>query len=234
MKLPRLLVFLLLCLRPLSGQESSAASPPSQAVIAKLQEAQELQQKQKYTDALSKLDEIEELDPNLPDIHNMRGAIYLTPQLRDFEKAAAFFDKAEALRPGELAPKFNKAELLFVKHDYAASQAAFEKLLTEFPKLPLQVRHLVIFKRLVCEVKQDQIEAAEKTLKENFTFMDDTPAYYFGKASIAFQKKDEAQAKDWLNRANGIFKPAESSAYLDTLMEVRWVPNIGLPPVETK
>ena len=49
---------------------------------------------------------------------------------------------------------------------------------------------------------------------------------------MAFQKKDEATAKDWMTRAAGIFKEQVNSAYLDTLMEVRWVPNIGLPLTE--
>ena len=62
--------------------------------------------------------------------------------------------------------------------------------------------------------------------------MDDTPAYYFSHAAMAFQKKDEAAAKDWMTRAAGIFKKEENSAYIDTLMEVRWVPNIGLPQTE--
>jgi len=200
----------------------------------KIQEAQELQGRQRYVDALAKLDEAEELAPNLPDIYNMRGSIYLAPSLRDYTKAGEMFDKAEAMQPGQLAPRFNKAELLFVQHDWAAAGAAFHKILNDFPKTPMPVRHLIIFKRLICEVKQDQLDIAEKTLKDTFTFMDDTPAYYYSKAAIAFQKKDEAAAKDWLSRAEGIFKPVEISAYMDSFMEVRWLPNIGLPPMEKK
>ena len=209
-----------------------AAGKISPDAMRKLQEAQDLQQRQRFVDALTKLDELEATDPGLPDIYNMRGSIYLAPSLRDFDKATEMFDKAEALQPNSLAPRFNKAELLFVKHDWAAAGAAFQKLLADFPKIPMQVRHLAIYKRLVCEVKQDQILVAEKTLKDNFTFMDDTPAYYFSHAAMAFQKKDEAAAKDWMTRAAGIFKKEENSAYIDTLMEVRWVPNIGLPQTE--
>lgn len=211
------------------GQESPALSA---LTVQKFTEIQELQQRQRYTDALAKLDELEAESPELVDIYNMRGAIYLTPALRDFTKATEMFDKAEKMQPGSLPPRFNKAELLFIKHDWAAAAVAFQKLLEDFPKLALQVRHLVIYKRLVCEAKQDQIDTAQKTLKDNFTFMDDTPAYYMAHAAIAFQEKKEDQAKDWIKRAAGIFKTAENSAYMDTLMEARWVPNIGLPPIE--
>ena len=209
-----------------------ATKPMSPEVMKKLQEAQELQQRQRFVDAMAKLDELEVIAPELPDLYNMRGSIYLSPSLRDFAKASEMFDKAETMQPDALAPRFNKAELLFVKHDWPGAGAAFQKLLADFPKIPMQVRHLVIYKRLVCEVKQDQKLVAEKTLRDSFTFMDDTPAYYYGHAAMAFQKKDEAAAKDWMTRAAGIFKEQENSAYVDTLMEVRWVPNIGLPSVE--
>lgn len=214
---------------PAGGQEAPALSA---LTVQKFTEIQELQQRHRYVDAMAKLDELEAESPDLVDIYNMRGSIYLTPALRDFAKATEMFDKAEKMQPGSLPPRFNKAELLFVKHDWAGAQAAFQKLLEDFPKLPLQVRHLVLYKRLVCEVKQDQIEAASKTLKDHFTFMDDTPAYYMSHAAIAFQQKKESEAKDWIKRADGIFKTSENSAYMDTLMEARWVPNIGLPAVQ--
>lgn len=213
----------------LHGQESPALSA---LTVQKFTEIQELQQRHRYVDALAKLDELEAESPDLVEIYNMRGAIYLTPALRDFAKATEMFDKAEKMQPGSLPPRFNKAELLFIKHDWASAGAAFQKLLEDFPKLPLQVRHLVIYKRLVCEARQDQIETAQKTLKDNFTFMDDTPAYYMGHAAIAFQQKKDEEAKDWIKRAAGIFKTGDNSSYMDTLMEARWVPNIGLPPTE--
>lgn len=202
------------------------------AAMQKLQEVQELQQKQRFYDALEKLDELDAMTPNLPDVYNMRGSIYLSPTLRDFAKADEMFAKAETLQPNSLPPRFNRAELLFVKHDWAASAAAFEKLLVDFPKTPMAVRHLVLFKLVVCAIKLDQTDVAQKRLKESFTFMDDTPAYYFANAALSFHKKNESEAKDWMLRANGIFKEAENSAYVDTLMEARWVPNIDLP--ETK
>lgn len=212
----------------------AADKGPSPEIIAKLNEAQDLQRRQRFVDALAKLDEIEAVAPKLADIYNMRGSIYLSPNLRDFAKAEEQFDKAAALQRGDLAPLFNKSELLYVKHEWPAAQAAFQKLLNDFPKLPTPIRHLVLFKRLVCEAKQNQLDAAEKTLKENFTFMDDTPAYYYSKAAIAYQKNDQKEANDWIGRAESIFNAVERSAYVDTLMEARWVPNIALPPIEKK
>lgn len=219
--------FILMLAGALSAQER-----PSPEVMKKLQEAYELQQEQRYADALAKLDEVEAAAPNSPELHNMRGALYLTPALRDFNKAQTLLDKALALQPDSIAPRFNHCELLFVKHEWAPAKAAFQKVLDDFPKLQLPIRHLTLYKRLICEVKLDQIAAAEKTLKDHFTFMDDTPAYYYGQAAIAFGKKDEKAAREWLVRAEGIYKKDAMSAYVDALMEARWITNITLPPAD--
>jgi tetratricopeptide (TPR) repeat protein len=231
MKIPTFALFaLLLVLSSCAFAQQMPAIP--QEAMEKLREAQELQQKQRFYDALEKLDELDVLVPNMPDVYNMRGSIYLSPSLRDFAKADEMFAKAESLQPDSLPPRFNRAELLFVKHDWAGAAAGFEKLLVDFPKTPMTVRHLVLFKLVVCSIKLGQLEAAEKRLKESFTFMDDTPAYYYANAALSFEKKKESEAKDWLLRANGIFKEGENSAYVDTMMEARWVPNIGLPAIK--
>ncbi len=211
-------------------QEQGKTFPPE--VIQKFQEAQELQGRQRFVDALAKIDEIEALAPELPDLYNMRGAIYMSPSLRDFDKAKEQLEKAATLSKNALPSQFNLAELLFVKHDWPASEQAFNKILEANPKLPMVVRHLVLYKKLISEAKQDKLEAAEKTLKENFTFMDDTPAYYFGHAAIEFQKKNQTAAQEWMVKGQGVFKPEALTPYMDSLMEVRWVPNIGLPPAE--
>lgn len=227
-----LLALLSLC-SPLQAQEPAAGTPSPEA-IAKIQEAQELSRRDRFVDALAKLDEAEALSPNIAQIFNLRGSIYLSRPLRDFALATEMFDKAEALLPGTIVVAFNRAEVLFVKHDWPAAQKAFQKLLDDFQKVPAPTRHIILFKRLVAEVKQDQIETAEKTLKDSFTFMDDTPAYYYAKAALAFQAKDESKAKEWMAKAGTIFKAEEIAPYVDSLTEARWIPDISMPLLETK
>lgn len=215
-----------LCLASLS----LVGAPPPDPAMQLLLEAQDLKNQGRYTDALAKLDEVEALAPDSPHVPNLRGAIYLAPPLRDLDKAVALFEEAAARSPADLSPKFHRAEVEFVRHDWTAAHARLRQLLADFPKTPLAIRHMILFKCLVCEVKLDRMAEAEKTLKESFTFMDDTPAYYYAQAAIAFARKDEGKAKDWLARANGIFKPAERSPYEDSLMEARWLTSLALPP----
>ncbi len=216
--------------KPAKEEDKAMQETKNPAIQKLLGEAQDLQARHRYFDALAKLDEAEKLDPKDPNIPNIRGAIYLVPAVRDFEKAKVEFEKALALQPEALAPQFNLGELLFVKHDFAKAEAAFAALIKTYPKVQMQVRHLIAFKLLICQARQDKIDVANTTLKDNFTFMDDTPAYYFSKAALAYQSKKEGEAKEWLEKANIIFKTGENAPYLDSLMEVRWVPNILLPP----
>jgi tetratricopeptide (TPR) repeat protein len=211
---------------------SLAGAPlPEPEVLQMLLQAQEMKQQGRFTDALAKLDEVEAVAPQHPQLSNLRGTLYLTPGLRDLDRAARLFDEAVARNPGEFSSRFHRAEVEYVRQDWAAAHARLQQLLVEFPKLPQPIRHMVLFKRLVCEVKLERLPAAEQTLKDSFTFMDDTPAYYYSQATLAFARRDEVKAKDWLTRAGGIFKPAERSPYEDCLMEARWLPSLALPPV---
>jgi Flp pilus assembly protein TadD len=189
-----------------------------------------LQARHQYVDALLKLEELEKTYPDSADLYNIRGSILLSPSIRDFAAAEKAFQKAESLQPGGLAPMFNLGEVFFVKHDWAEAKRRFEKVRDAFPAANLAVRHLVMFKLVLCELKLEQVAAAEAIIASQFTFMDDTPAYYLSKAAVAFQKKDEAAANEWVDKARAIFGENQTVSYVDSLMEARWVVNIGLPP----
>jgi tetratricopeptide (TPR) repeat protein len=158
-------------------------------------------------------------------VSNVRGSIYTAPPLRDYAKARECFETAEKLVPGAFEPKFNKTELLFVEHKYAEAEAAFAKLLADFLKLREEIRHLIQFKIIVCQLKQGKVAEAKKNSGE-FTFMDDTPAYYYSKAAFAFQAPDADEARKWVAKATKIFKRQDNAVYLDTLMESGWLASI--------
>lgn len=210
---------------------SAPAQDKNAELAARLAEVRELQGRQRFVDALLKLDEIEAAFPGSSDVHSLRGSIQLAPAIRDFAKAETSFNKAAELAKDQLAPSFNLAELSFVRHDWTEARKRFEALVKEHPKMPMQIRHLAYFKILICQLKTGDAAAAEQTLKDNFTFMDDTPAYYFSKAALAFHKEEKSEAQSWLAKAASLFGDKPSMSYMDSLIEARWVPHIGLPPV---
>jgi Tfp pilus assembly protein PilF len=227
-----LLLAAALCLTARAQTPAPAAAPaPDPKLVAIIQEVQKLMASQHPAEALQKLDEAAAIAPNNPLIHNIRGSIYTSPPLRDFAKALESFQAAEKLAPEAFEPKFNMTELLYVQGKYAEAEATFEKLMTKFPKLREDVRHLIQFKIVVCRLKQNKLDEATKGMGA-FSFMDDTPAYYFSKAAFGFQKDDKAAAAEWVSKAQRIFKEKENAVYLDTLMEAHWLPSLNV--TETK
>lgn len=206
----------------------AARSLISDEVKKILLEAREMRVHHRYTDALAKLDEAEKLAPNLSDIYALRGDIHLAPRRRDFDLALPQFQKAAELAPQSPLPKFNLAEFYFVKHDFPTALQSFTKLTTDFPKLPMVIRHLVHYKRALCELKLGHRKNAEQIVADNFTFMDDTPAYYFSKAALAFDLGDTAKAGEWVQRGVAAFKGPACEPYYDAFKELRWVPDMEL------
>ena len=200
--------------------------PNDEKLRTLLTEVQQLQGKHRFYDALQKLTDAEAIAPKNPMIFNIRGSI-LTG-MRDFEKAKVEFEKAHELTPDSFEPEFNLAELFYVDEKYDKAEEAFAKLIEKHIKLREDVRHLTIFKIIVCELKQNKLAEAEKNAK-TFTFMDDTPAYYFTKAAFAFQKNDSRGASEWLEKAGTIFKQGQNPVYVDSLMEAKWIPSLTVP-----
>ncbi len=193
-----------------------------------LLEARDMRIQHRYSDALEKLDAVEKLAPNLADIYALRGDIYLAPRRRDFDLALPQFQKAAELEPQSPLPKFNLAEYYFVKHEFDTALQAFTKLTADFPKLPMVIRHLVHYKRALCELKLGHRKAAEQIIADSFTFMDDTPAYYFSKSALAFEAGDTAKANEWVQRGVAVFKGPSCEPYYDAFKELRWVPDMDL------
>jgi tetratricopeptide (TPR) repeat protein len=226
---PRILLLSLISAGIAMAQSTQPAVPEKFREL--IMEVQQLQSQKQYTDALEKLHQAEAILPNSPVIDNARGSIYTA--MRDFDKAQEYFNKVKVQNPDSFEPKFNLTELDYVRGKYAEAEAGFSDLLKQHPKIRQEVRHLVQFKVLVCQLKQDKINEAEATMKA-FTFMDDTPAYYFAKASFAFQKNLKQEAQDWLSKAGAIFKLPDNAAYLDSLMEAHWIESIEVPAADNK
>ncbi len=216
---------------PKAADIAAAKSPLSDEVKKLLLEARDMRIQQRYTDALNKLDEAEKLNPNAADIYALRGDIYLAPRRRDFDLALPQFEKAAQLMPESPLPKFNLAEFHFVKHDFDTALKRFSQMITDYPKLPMAIRHLIHYKRALCELKLGHRPAADQIIADNFTFMDDTPAYYFCKSAIAFDTGDTDKGNEWIKRAVAVFKAQKCEPYYDAFKELRWVPDLdfGMP-----
>ena len=205
--------------------DTQLSEADQQKLIKIFQDVQEMRKQNRFTDAVARLDEAEKISPKNGLIFTMRGDVFLAPRRRDFDLAKEQFLKAKELDPQNAGPAFNLAELEFARHDFPTA-AAFRKLVADFPKLPQVIRHLAISRIVICEARQKKFDEAEKLIKEHFTFMDDTPAYYMSNAAISFSKKDEKMAQEWMLRATSIFKEQQIGPYIDAFKEMRWLPDV--------
>ena len=230
MRLIPTFLFLTLGMASAWAQAPKPAGQPqaSDEVKKLLMEARDMRVQQRFTDALEKLEAAQKLAPNLADIYALRGDIYLAPRRRDFTLALPEFQKAAELQPDSPLPKFNLAEYYFVKHEFETALQSFTKLTSDYPKLPMVIRHLVHYKRALCELKLGHRSAAEQIVADNFTFMDDTPAYYFSKSALAFDLGDTNKANEWIKRGVAVFKRPNCEPYYDAFKELRWVPDMDL------
>jgi tetratricopeptide (TPR) repeat protein len=220
---------LLCCLLTAPALLAADTNSEGEKINVLLAEAQSLQGRKRYIDAFAKLDEAEKLDPKRAEIYNIRGAIHLAQQVRDVKLAREQFEKARDLQPDAMPPYFNLAEVEFVRRDWPGVEVAFKDLLKRFPKLQQGIHHLVLFKVFIATVKQDKVADAEKFLAEHYTFMDDTPAYYFAKAVLAKHAKRDQEGNDWLTKGQLIFKGDASHAYVDSLMEAGFIDTLQAP-----
>ncbi len=193
------------------------------AVMPLLQEAQSLQNRKRYVDALFKLDEAHRLAPNDPHVYNMRGAVYLALPLRDEAIARELFLKARDLMPDVLPPYFNLAEVDFVMNHWEAAEKGFREVLVRFPKTEAGVRHLIVFKQIICLAKLDKVDDAQRLADQTFTLLDDTPAYYFARAVIARHRGLQQESNDFLTKAQVIYKPAATTTYIDSMTEAGYI-----------
>lgn len=233
---PFVFLFVLGLASPGLSQNASAGAKVPEAARTLLLEAREMRIKHRYSEALDKLAQAEKLAPNLADIYALRGDIYLAPRRRDFALALPQFQKAAALQPQSPLPRFNLAEYYFVKHEFDTALDALTKLDVAFPKLPEMIRHLVRYKQMLCQLKLGHRDEAEQIVAKNFKEDDNTPAFYFANAGLAFAAGDAAKANDWVKRGVSIFKGAVCEPFYDSFKELRWVPDVDfggkveLPP----
>ena len=121
--------------------------------------------------------------------------------------------------------KFNITELDFVEHKFEDAEKNFQKLVADSPKMNIGTRRLIEFKILISQLAQDKYKEAN-AMQATFNYLEDTPAFYFGNAAIAFDKEDEDDARSWIRSAERIYTPQEVSVYVDSFIEMGWIDNL--------
>lgn len=184
-------------------------------------EAQRLFSTMRVFETLDALHEAEKIFSNSVELHNLRGSCYV--EMRIFDKAEASFKRALEISPKNASVMFNVAECMFVSRQWQASHDKFLELLKMMPANATEMSRLIEFKVLLCKKKLG-LENEAMILADKYDYQDDSPYYYYAKAVQAFDKKELAEAEQWMARAARIFRdPKILNPWQDTMMEYGYI-----------
>jgi tetratricopeptide (TPR) repeat protein len=186
-----------------------------------LGEANRLFQQKRIFECIDVLSKASAIFPDSPELHNMRGSCYV--ELRNFDKALQEYEKAAALSKDNPSIQFNIGEVYFVTKQWQKSYDVFAGVLKQLPEAAASMARLVEFKQLLCLIRLDRAQEAA-VLAEKYDYMDDSPFHYFANAALAYEKKDELKAEEWMAMASRIFNnPAILSSWQDTMIEFGYI-----------
>ena len=174
-----------------------------------------------YDQALKELDAIDARQPDLAESQNLRGVI-LMRQLQ-YDQAEAALQKALATDPKFWNARFNLAEIPFLKKNWPEARDRFQKLLSSnAADLAGDAAELIQYKILLTYLLEGNQNMVDSILAK-FKLSPETPAVPYTNAAIAFQHKNEDEARDWIATAQKDFSPQSNKLFAESLYEVGWM-----------
>ena len=174
-----------------------------------------------YPQALKELDAIDARQPNLVESRNLRGVILM--RQADYDQAEISFEKALAIDPKFWNARFNRAEIPFLRKDWAEARKRFEDLLQgNAAELQGEATQLIQYKILLTyllEGKENMVDSILATLE----LSSKTPAAHYAQAAVSLAHKNEKGAKEWVTKAENSFSPALNKLFAESLYEVGWL-----------
>lgn len=210
-----------------SGDRSSAEQPAESKPAQKKQldlspeymrlvgESALLFQQEKFEESIERLNRADAIQINTPIALNMRGAI--ATETGHYDEARDYFKKALIDFPDYFAPNFNLGEILFLEKRYAEAREHFQKMLDKTPD-----NELLQYKIFLSYLLEGDSDAARKA-KEAIKFPSDTPAYYFANAAWEFNRKNDQDARTWIDSSLRIFGDQANLFFLRSLKDIGFV-----------
>ena len=175
----------------------------------------------KFPEALKQLDAIDARQPNLAASKNLRGVILM--RQGNYDQAEAALTEAARIDPKFWNARFNLAEIPFLKKDWAEARKRFEQLLsTGQSDLAKEASQLIQYKILLTYLMEGKSNLVDSILAK-LELSPDTPAVDYVKAAVAFQQKNESEAKDWISAAEKNYSPQLNKLFVESLYEIGWM-----------
>ena len=174
-----------------------------------------------YGDALQKLDAIDARQPEMAAAQNLRGVALM--RLGEYGRAETALRKAREIDPEFWEARFNLAEVPFLRKSWAEARHRFEALAGAKSEQAQGVTgDLIQFKILLTYLLEGKEKKATGILDQLQT-SSVSPAYYCGKAALAFRHRNERDAKVALKAAEKSFSPRLNQLFIESFYEVGWM-----------
>jgi tetratricopeptide (TPR) repeat protein len=190
--------------------------------IKHLMEANRIFQQKRVFETMEEIDKASAIFKDSPELYNLRGSCYV--EMRSFDKAMAEFEKAFALANKDNPNiEFNIGEVFFVTKQWQKAADVFERICKRITTENPALGRLTEFKILLCKKKLGKKEEVA-ALTEKYDFMDDSPFYYYAKATQSYDDNDQKKAEEWLATAGRVFQdPNTTAPWKDTLVEYGYI-----------
>ncbi|TMP96960.1 MAG: tetratricopeptide repeat protein, partial [Verrucomicrobia bacterium] len=174
-----------------------------------------------FPQALKELDAIDARQPDLAASQNLRGVILMRQGI--YDKAETALLEAARIDPKFWNARFNLAEIPFLKKDWTEARNRFQQLLSSSKSdLASEAAQLIQYKVLLTYLLEGKENMVDSILAK-LELSPDTPAVDYVKAAVAFQHKNEKEAKDWVATAEKKFSPQLNKLFAESLYEVGWL-----------
>lgn len=170
------------------------------------------------------LDKAEAIFPNSPELLSIKGAAFT--ELRMLDRAMETYEKTLEFLPDSITTQYNIGEVLFANKKWQESHDQFSKVLSKLDENQIEFKRMVEFKILLCLLKLDREDEAQK-ISNQYDYKDDSPFHYYAMAAFKMHKGSPNEANDWVMRANRIFKnPNLLRTWNDGLLEAGYLKGI--------
>lgn len=204
------------------AREEFAKLPPAkQEEFSKLMtDGEKLMGERRIPEALQKFNDAEVLWPKNPNLMNLKGSALVN--LRDFDRAAKYFDECVQLYPGFWQAHFNAAEMNFVRKKWQVAEKDFRVLLAKDKSIEPQTLKLIEYKIILALIKQKKLDDA-KTMINKYDSFDDSPLFYYSNAALNFEQDKRKEGEEWVTNARAVYNPQVNAIFEDSLSELGWL-----------
>lgn len=147
--------------------------------------------------ALDELKQAVAADPNFPDVHNLRGLIFM--RMNDLAQAEDSFRRAIALNPRDSNALHNFGWLQCQQSRYADALRLFEQAMGN----PLYTgRAKTLMAQGICQARAGQTGDAERSLSRSYELDAGNPVTGYNLANLLYQRAEYSRAQFYIRRLN--------------------------------